>query len=118
VSSKPWCTTSRRRPGWYAQKREWTRLEDSTQQAPGHPYEGFSVRAIYELQKKTWARNTVASKLSAQTLCDREAYWKELEPLFGATHIDGLASEHIRRSLKNLAPKVRKLGLEWFPPVP
>ena len=77
-------------------KLEWARLEDSTQQAAGLAYEDFSVRAIYERYMR-WARNTVASKLSARTLRDREAYWKEIEPVFGGTHIDALAPEYMLR---------------------
>jgi hypothetical protein len=39
-------------------------------------------------------------------LRDREAYWKELEPVFGATHIDGLASEHLLRYFDARTSKV------------
>jgi len=34
---------------------------------------------------------------SERTLHDREQYWKELEPVLGTTHIDGLAFENMLR---------------------
>ena len=60
-----------------------------------------------------WARNTDASKLSARTLRDREACWKELESVFGATHIDGRASEHMLRC----TAQTDSLIYEFAPPL-
>jgi hypothetical protein len=52
------------------------------------------------------ARDTQASKLAERTLRDREQYWRQLEPVFGATHVDGLASEHMLRYFDARTSKV------------
>ncbi len=86
-------------------KLEWARLEDSSQQAAGLSHDDFSVRGIYKRYIE-WARNTQASKLAERTLRDREQYWRQLEPVFGATHVDGLASEHMLRYFDARTSKV------------
>jgi hypothetical protein len=86
-------------------KLAWARLEGASEQAAGLTYDDFSVRGMYKRYIE-WARNTQASKLAERTLRDREQYWRQLEPVFGATHVDGLASEHMLRYFDARTSKV------------
>lgn len=69
----------------------------------------FSVAATYNRYMK-WAEVKADSGLSDRTIRDRKTYWKTLEPVFGAQHIDGLLPEHMlqyfdARSSKSSAKK-------------
>lgn len=75
---------------------EYGKLEKKQPTEVGISPDDFSVAAMYK-RYMAWAEIPANSELSARTLRDRRTYWKELKPVFGKEHIDGLLPEHMVR---------------------
>jgi integrase len=70
-------------------KKKWAALEGMPL-----PTDPTTVTGVYE-EYIIWAEKTAESELSARTIRDRRAYWRELKPVFGSIPINALRPEHI-----------------------
>lgn len=83
-----------------AAKKKWADIEG----APP-PIDSDTVEGVWEAYIK-WAETSPDSDLSARTIRDRRAYWRELKPVFGETPIDALLPGHIQPYFEARSSKV------------
>lgn len=75
---------------------KWAELEGITGSTRA-PTPAVCTISDAEFQYRKWASNRAVSGLSTRTLKDREAYWKQLDKVFGHVPIDSLQSAWMLR---------------------
>ncbi|MGI4846816.1 MAG: hypothetical protein ACRYGK_01570 [Janthinobacterium lividum] len=71
-------------------KKKWAELEGMPP-----PIDSATVEGVWE-DYILWAEKSPEADITARTIKDRRAYWRELKPVFGATAIDALLPGHIQ----------------------